>query len=148
MQQNIPRKRSDYWYFDTIDTRWNDNDIYGHLNNVTYYELVDSVINRYLIEQGSLDIKHGEIAGIIPETRCKYRKPVRFPDRLDVGLKVTRLGNSSVVYDSAVFRKEDDDASAECYFVHVFVSRRKQGQTVQIPTTLRTALTKLSDSKT
>jgi acyl-CoA thioester hydrolase len=145
MNRDLPRKRSDYWYFDTMDTRWNDNDVYGHMNNAIYYELFDSVINRYLIEHGSLDIRSGKIAGIIPETRCKYRKPVRFPDRLDVGLKVTRLGSSSVVYDSAIFRTEDDDASAECHFVHVFVSRRKQGKTVKIPSTLRTALTKLVD---
>ena len=113
------------------------------MNNVVYYELFDSVINRYLIEHGSLDIKNGEIAGIIPETHCKYRKPVRFPDRLDVGLKVTKLGRSSVVYDSAIFRKDDDDASAECYFVHVFVNRKEQGKTVEIPALLRTALSKL-----
>ena len=148
MQQEIPRKRSDYRYFDTMDTRWNDNDVYGHMNNVIYYELFDSVINRYLIEYGSLDIKNGEIAGIIPETHCKYRKPVRFPDRVDIGLKVTRLGNSSVVYDSAIFRKGDDDASAECHFVHIFVNRKEQGKTVEIPPFLRNALTQLRDDTT
>ena len=131
-----------------MDTRWNDNDVYGHMNNVIYYELFDSVINRYLIEYGSLDIKNGEIAGIIPETHCKYRKPVRFPDRVDIGLKVTRLGNSSVVYDSAIFRKGDDDASAECHFVHIFVNRKEQGKTVEIPPFLRNALNQLRDGTT
>ena len=91
MPEEKQRTRSDYSYFDTVDTRWNDNDTYGHLNNVIYYELFDTVINRYLIKFGNLDIKNGDIAGIIPETHCKYRKPVRFPDKLDVGLKVTRL---------------------------------------------------------
>ena len=80
MPEEQPRTRSDYSYFDTVDTRWNDNDTYGHMNNVIYYELFDSVINRYLIKFGNLDIKNGDIAGIIPETRCKYRKPVRYPD--------------------------------------------------------------------
>ena len=144
MPEEKPRTRSDYSYFDTVDTRWNDNDTYGHMNNVIYYELFDTVINRYLIKFGNLDIKNGDIAGIIPETHCKYRKPVRFPDKLDVGLKVTRLGKSSVTYDSALFRPEESDASAECYFVHVFVNRAQQGQPVQIPGDLRAALAQLS----
>ena len=146
MKGTEPRQRSDYHYFDRLETRWNDNDIYGHMNNVVYYEMFDSVINRYLITEGGLDIINGSTAGIIPETRCRYHKPIRFPDKLDIGLRVTRLGKSSVVYDSAIFRLEDDDAAAECYFVHVFVDRKRQNRAVPIPDSVRTALTKIDVS--
>jgi acyl-CoA thioester hydrolase len=137
---DCPRRRGDYTYFHTIETRWNDNDVYGHMNNVVYYEMFDSVINRYLIGEGGLDIVNGSALGIIPETRCRYRKPLHFPDVLDVGLRVTRLGRSSVVYDAAMFRQGDDDAAAECHFVHVFVDRADQGRTVPIPNSVRAAL--------
>ncbi len=143
MKENKPRQRADYQYFDQVDTRWNDNDIYGHMNNVVYYEMFDSVINRYLITAGCLNISNGPTAGIIPETRCRYHKPLRFPDRLDVGLRVTRLGKSSVVYDSSIFRIRDNDAAAECYFVHVFVDRKQQDRPVPIPDSVRIALTKI-----
>ncbi len=143
MKENKPRQRADYQYFDQVDTRWNDNDIYGHMNNVVYYEMFDSVINRYLITEGCLNISNGPTAGIIPETRCRYHKPLRFPDKLDVGLRVTRLGKSSVVYDSSIFRIQDDDAAAECYFVHVFVDRKQQDRPVPIPDSVRLALAKI-----
>ena len=143
MKENKPRQRADYQYFDQVETRWNDNDIYGHMNNVVYYEMFDSVINRYLITEGCLNISNGPTAGIIPETRCRYHKPLRFPDRLDVGLRVTRLGKSSVVYDSSIFRIQDNDAAAECYFVHVFVDRKQQDRPVPIPDSVRIALAKI-----
>ena len=143
MKENKPRQRADYQYFDQVETRWNDNDIYGHMNNVVYYEMFDSVINRYLITEGCLDISDGPTAGIIPETRCRYHKPLRFPDRLDVGLRVTRLGKSSVVYDSSIFRIQDNEAAAECYFVHVFVDRKQQDRPVSIPDSVRIALAKI-----
>jgi len=143
MKQTDPRKRGDYQYFDRLATRWNDNDIYGHMNNVVYYEIFDSVINRYLIVKGGLDIINGSTAGIIPETRCRYHKPIRFPETLDIGLRVTRLGRSSVVYDSAIFRPDDDDAAADCHFVHVFVDRTQQNRAVPIPDSVRAALTKI-----
>ena len=147
MKENKPRQRAEYQYFDQVETRWNDNDIYGHMNNVVYYEMFDSVINRYLITEGCLDISDGPTAGIIPETRCRYHKPLRFPDKLDVGLRVTRLGKSSVVYDSAIFRIQDNDAAAECYFVHVFVDRKQQDRPVPIPDSVRIALAKIDVNK-
>ena len=147
MKENKPRQRAEYQYFDRVETRWNDNDIYGHMNNVVYYEMFDSVINRYLITAGCLDISDGPTAGIIPETRCRYHKPLRFPDKLDVGLRVTRLGKSSVVYDSAIFRIQDNDAAAECYFVHVFVDRKQQDRPVPIPDSVRIALAKIDINK-
>ncbi len=143
MSEDVPRRRADYQYFDRVETRWNDNDIYGHVNNVVYYEMFDSVINRYLIGEGGLDIVNGPVLGIIPETRCRYRKPLRYPDILDIGLRVTRLGRSSVVYDAAMFKMDEDDAAAECYFVHVFVDRAEQDRTVPIPDPLRAALARL-----
>jgi len=143
MKENAPRLRSSYKYFHQTETRWNDNDIYGHMNNVVYYEIFDSVINRYLITEGNLNISCGSIAAIIPETRCRYHKPLRFPDTLDIGLRVSRLGNTSVIYDSAIFQIGDNTAAAECHFVHVFVDRHQQNQPVAIPDTVRKALEKI-----
>lgn len=143
MADDAPRQRADYRYFRQVETRWNDNDVYGHLNNVVYYELFDSVINRFLIDEGGLDVFNGAAIGVIPETRCKYRKALRYPDILDVGLRVTRLGRSSVIYDSAMFRLGENDAAAECHFVHVFVERDNQDQTTPIPDTVRAALAEI-----
>ena len=143
MEKPEPRLRSDYKYFHQAETRWNDNDIYGHMNNVVYYEIFDSVINRYLITEGNLNISSGSVAAIIPETRCQYHKPLRFPDILDIGLRVSRLGNTSVTYDSSIFQIGDNTAAAECHFVHVFVDRHQQNQPVSIPNTVRKALKKI-----
>lgn len=143
MTDDVPRRRADYSYFRRVETRWNDNDIYGHLNNVVYYALFDSVINRYLIDEGGLDIINGSALGVIPETRRRYRKPLRYPDLPEIGMRVTRLGRSSVVYDLSMFREGDDEAAAECHFVHVFVDRADQDRTVPIPDGVRAALERI-----
>ena len=143
MKRANPKERSDYRHFDQMETRWNDNDIYGHMNNVVYYEIFDSVINRYLVKKGKLNITSGPVAAIIPETRCLYHKPLRFPETLDIGLRVSRLGNSSVVYDSSIFRCNENTAAAECHFVHVFVDRTQQDRPLTIPKTVREALEKI-----
>ncbi len=143
MTDEAPRRRADYSYFRRVETRWNDNDIYGHLNNVVYYALFDSVINRYLIDEGGLDVVNGSVLGVIPETRCRYRKPLRYPDLPEIGMRVTRLGRSSVVYDLSMFREGDDEAAAECHFVHVFVDRADQDRTVPIPDGVRAALKRI-----
>lgn len=140
---DTPRRRGDYPVFRKIDTRWNDNDVYGHLNNVVYYALVDSVINRYLIEEGGLDIFTGRAIGIIPETRCRYRRPLRYPDIIDAGLRVVRLGRTSVVYDVGLFKDDEDEARAEGHSVHVFVDRARQDKTVPIPDNVRKALARI-----
>lgn len=143
MTDDQPRFRADYPHFRSIDTRWNDNDVYGHLNNVVYYELVDTIINRYLIHEGGLDIFAGDAIGIIPETRCRYRRPLRYPDILDAGMMVTRLGRTSVMYEVGLFRKNEDEASAIGNSVHVFVDRHRQDQPVPIPESVRTALAEI-----
>jgi len=141
-----PRTRADYLFFRQIPTRWNDNDVYGHMNNVAYYEMFDTVINRFLIEEGGLDIFTAATIGIVPETRCRYRKPLRYPDVLDAALAVARLGRTSVTYDIALFRQGEDDAAAEGHFVHVFVNRSDQARAVPIPDQIRAALARIARS--
>jgi acyl-CoA thioester hydrolase len=141
--ENAPKTRANYSYFREVSTRWYDNDIYGHVNNAVYYVYFDTVISGFLVREGQLDYVNGPTIGIIPETRCRYRKPLRFPDVIDAGLAVTRLGRTSVVYDISLFRAGEDDAAAEGHFVHVFVDRKQQDQTRPIPDDIRTALSAL-----
>ena len=136
--------RSDYKVFYPISTRWSDNDIYGHVNNVTYYSYFDTAANRYLIEEGGLDIEGGEIVGFVVNSGCAYHAPVAYPERIEVGLRVDRLGNSSVQYGIAIFREGEDQAAAHGHFVHVFVDRAAD-HSVPIPENLRVALERLLD---
>lgn len=136
------RNRAAYAAFDEITTRWADNDLYGHVNNVTYYAWFDSSVNRYLIEQGGLDI-HGarEIAYVV-NSSCDYYSPIAYPERVEAGLRVERLGNSSVVYNIGIFRRGGVDACAVGRFVHVFVNRETD-RPVPIPDAIRGALERL-----
>lgn len=131
-----------YPYVLPITTRWMDNDVYGHVNNVTYYSYFDTVANQFLIREGGLDIEHGEVIGLVVESRCFYRAPVAYPQALRGGLRVNRLGNSSVVYGLAVFGDDAPEAVAHGYNVHVFVDRATR-RPVPIPSTLRAALATL-----
>ena len=115
--------RENYKHFLTIPTRWRDNDVYQHINNVVYYEFFDTVINSYLIEHGGLDILEGESVGFAIETHCQFLAPIRFPDIVEAGLRVARIGNSSVRYEIAIFKAGDTSPVAIGYFVHVFVNR-------------------------
>ena len=115
--------RVDYPYFMVIPTRWMDNDIYGHVNNVVYYSYFDTVINRYLIEQGGLDIHAGPDIGLCVESHCGYAAPVAFPERIDAGLRVETLGRSSVRYGIGLFSQAREAPAATGWFVHVFVDR-------------------------
>lgn len=135
--------RADYPHFLAIPTRWKDNDIYGHVNNVEYYSYFDTVICHYLITVGGLDIHKGDVVGVAVETKCTYRRSVAFPDVIDAGLRVARLGNSSARYEIGLFRQGDDEIAAEGYFVHVFVTRGAQ-KPVPIPPGIRAALAKLA----
>jgi len=119
-----------------------DNDIYGHINNALYYAFFDTAINQYLIAEGGLDIVAGPVVAFAVESQCQYLRPLAFPSTLDVGMRVGKLGNSSVRYELAVFEQEQDFAAALGYFVHVFVNRETQ-QPVTIPGTLRMALERL-----
>ena len=119
-----------------------DNDVYGHVNNVVYYSYFDTVVNQYLLEAGVLDVEHGAVIGLVVETQCNYFSPIAFPDAVHAGLRVARLGSSSVRYEMGVFRNDDALASAQGHFVHVYVDRSNR-RPVALPDELRTALTAL-----
>ena len=131
--------RSAYASFLAIPTRWMDNDSYGHVNNVTYYSYFDTVVNEHLVRAGGLDIREGAAIGIVVETACRFHKPLSFPEVIDAGLCVSRLGHSSVVYGIARFRQDDDDAAATGRFVHVWVDRATR-RPIAIPGEVRVAL--------
>jgi len=134
--------RRAYPHFQPITTRWHDNDIYGHVNNVTYYSYFDSTVNAYLIEVGGLDIHNGEVVGFVVSSSCDYFASIAFPERIEIGLRVAKLGNSSVQYELAVFKQGEDQACAAGRFVHVFVERASN-RPLPIPERLRTALAAL-----
>ena len=136
--------RGDYKVFYPITTRWSDNDIYGHVNNVTYYSYFDTAANRYLIEEGGLDISDGSIVGYVVNSGCEYHAPITYPEAIEAGVRVDRLGNSSVQYGIAIFREGEDLAAAHGHFVHVFVDREAD-RSVAIPMGLRAALERLLD---
>ena len=134
--------RSDYAHFQPITTRWHDNDVYGHVNNVTYYSFFDSAVNTYLIEVGGLDIHSGPVVGFVVSSSCDYFASIAFPERIDIGLRVGKLGNSSVQYELAVFKAGEQEACAAGRFVHVFVDR-ESNRPVSIPEGLRKAMSEL-----
>jgi acyl-CoA thioester hydrolase len=123
MSRPAPTTREQYRHFQAIPTRWIDNDVYGHVNNVVYYSFFDTAVNQYLMEQGVLDIETSNIIGLVVETKCNYFSPITFPDVVHAGLNVEKLGNSSVRYGVGLFRNEDDTAAARGHFVHVYVDR-------------------------
>ncbi|WP_287028727.1 acyl-CoA thioesterase [Pseudomonas sp. UBA6310] len=131
--------RADYRHFQPVTTRWHDNDLYGHVNNVVYYSYFDSAVNTFLIERGGLDIHAGQVVGFVVSSSCDYFASIAFPERIEVGLRVARLGNSSVQYELAVFKGGEDEACAAGRFVHVFVDRQSN-RPVPIPDSLRAAL--------
>jgi acyl-CoA thioester hydrolase len=142
MDRPVALPASAFAHFAAITTRWMDNDVYGHINNVVYYSFFDTVVNGYLVAQGALDIAHGTTIGLVVETHCNYFKPVAFPDRLRAGLRVAHMGTSSVRYEVGIFRNDDDTASAQGHFVHVYVDRATS-KPVPLPDALKRALTPL-----
>jgi len=143
MSEQARHLRDDYRHFHAISTRWHDNDLYGHVNNVTYYSFFDTAVNAYLIQHGGLDIHDGEVVGFVVSSSCDYFASIAFPDAIEVGLRVARLGSSSVQYELAVFRRGEDEACAAGRFVHVFV-RRADNRPTSIPDSLRRALEALA----
>jgi acyl-CoA thioester hydrolase len=137
--------RASYKHFLTIPTRWMDNDVYGHVNNVVYYSYFDTVVNDYLMRHGGLDYRNGEIVGLVVETMCQYKKSLAFPESVDVGLRVAKIGNSSVRFEIGIFRQGDDEPAAFGHFVHVFVERAVQ-KAVAIPERIRRALEAIQNS--
>lgn len=134
--------RRDYRHFQPITTRWHDNDLYGHVNNVVYYSYFDSAVNAYLIERGGLDIHNGAVVGFVVSSACDYFASIAFPESIEVGLRVAKLGNSSVQYELAIFKAGEQEACAAGRFVHVFVER-SSNRPVAIPEPLRAALQEL-----
>jgi acyl-CoA thioester hydrolase len=132
-------QRAGYEYFAEITTRWMDNDIYGHVNNVVFYSYFDSVANQFLIERGGLDIQTAEVIGLVVASSCEYKSPVAYPELLDAGFRVNRLGNSSVEYGIGIFKQGQQSASAYGTFTHVFVDRATD-KSVPIPAQIRLAL--------
>jgi acyl-CoA thioester hydrolase len=142
MSERVAETRARYRHFVPVGTRWNDNDLYGHVNNAVYYEFFDTAVNVFLVREGRLDIHGGTVVGIVAESFCRYRKPIAYPEAIEVGLRVGRLGTSSVRYELAVFREGDDEAAADGHFVHVFVDRASMRPT-PIPAGIRTAFERI-----
>ena len=140
-----PSTRADYRAFRNLTTRWMDNDIYGHMNNVVHYSLFDSAVNGWLIEKGVLDIHAGAQIGVVVETGCRYFSELAFPDEVTAGLRVARLGSSSVRYEVGLFRNEAEEAAAEGFFVHVYVDRATR-RPLKLAPELRAALEMISIS--
>jgi acyl-CoA thioester hydrolase len=135
-------RRASYKAFLSIPTRWMDNDVYGHVNNVTYYAYFDTAVNEHLIRVAGLDIHAAAAIGVVVETACKFHKALSFPDVVDAGLRVAKLGNSSVRYEIALFRQGDEEPAATGHFVHVWVDRVTR-RPLAVPEQVRAALSTL-----
>ena len=135
-------RRENYRHFLSIPTRWMDNDVYGHVNNVTYYSYFDTVVNEYLMRFTGLDYRAKQPVGMVVETGCRFHSEIAFPDVLEVGLRVARLGNSSVTYEIAIFRDGGDAPSATGHFVHVYVVPGEM-KPVPVPDRVRKGLASL-----
>ena len=134
-----PEPRSAYRAFRTLGTRWADNDVYGHVNNVVYYSWFDTAVNAHLIEQGALDIHAGSTIGLVIETQCNYFEPLAFPENVEAGIRVSRLGASSVRYEVGLFAEGAALTAARGHFIHVYVDRETR-RPAPLPEKLRTLL--------
>ncbi|MDB5797947.1 MAG: acyl-CoA thioesterase [Paucimonas sp.] len=137
-----PQTRSAFFHHSQIATRWMDNDMYGHVNNVVYYAYFDTAVNQYLIEQGVLDPVRSKVIGLVVETQCRYHSSIAFPDMVTAGIRVGHVGSSSVRYEVGIFRNDEDVAAAEGHFVHVYVDRESNRPT-PLADNFRAALDKL-----
>jgi len=135
--------RAEYRFFLPIPTRWMDNDIYGHVNNVTYYSYFDTVVARFLLGSGAINLVDSAVIGVVVETQCRFHAPIAFPDDITAGLRVERIGNTSIRYGIAIFRGTEEEASAEGHFVHVYVDRETQRRPTPLPAVLRDAALEL-----
>ncbi len=131
--------RADYRHFHLITTRWSDNDVYGHVNNVVYYSWFDTAVNQFLIAHRVLDIERSPVIGLVIETRCNYFQAVAFPERITAGVRVAQIGNSSVRYEVGIFRENEESAAAQGHFVHVYVDRDSR-RPAAIPPAMRALL--------
>jgi acyl-CoA thioester hydrolase len=143
MSRPSPGRRADYRYFHALTTRWMDNDVFRHVNNVNYFSFFDTAVTYWELREGGVDLVDGDVHCVVAEVQCRYIASLAFPDEVTVGLRVARLGTSSVRYELAIFRNEEETASAEGYFVHVFVARGAQ-RPVPIPDITRARLERLA----
>jgi acyl-CoA thioester hydrolase len=137
-----PDKRGDYLHFRVITTRWMDNDVYGHVNNVVYYSYFDTVVGQYLVESGALNLETSGQIGYVVETQCRFFSPLSFPSIITAGLRVGHIGTSSVRYEIGIFRDDEMTASAQGHFVHVYVDRRS-AKPLPLSPALRQAVSRL-----
>ncbi|MFQ3340806.1 MAG: acyl-CoA thioester hydrolase [Flavobacteriaceae bacterium] len=142
MIEKKPIIRNNYKHFYPITTRWMDNDVFGHINNASYYSYFDTAVNKYLIEFGGLDIKKASVVGYVVQSNCNYLSGIAYPDQIEVGLRVIKIGNSSVTYGIGIFKNGEDKVCAYGEFIHVFVNRSKN-VSQKIPKDIRVALEKL-----
>jgi acyl-CoA thioester hydrolase len=139
MSKPVPYSRAAYRHFQTITTRWLDNDAYGHVNNTVYYTWFDTVVNTFLIQNNVLDIEKGACIGLVVETQCNYFSPVTYPDTVHAGLRVSKLGNSSVRYEVGIFRNNETATCAQGHLVHVYVDRNSR-KAAMVPADMRKLL--------
>ena len=139
----LQKNKEDYTFFKSYETRWRDNDVYGHMNNVVFYEFVDSIVNYWLNISGALKVPYGDVIGLVVQTQCNYFGQLAFPDPVTCGLKVKKIGKTSVTYEVGLFNPDQFYCSAQVSFVHVYVDSIDR-KPVIIPGTLATALKKIS----
>jgi acyl-CoA thioester hydrolase len=142
MSRDLFRPREAYAAFRDIPTRWADNDVYGHVNNVVYYAWFDTAVNAHLVGEGVLDILQGPVIGLVVETGCRYARPVAFPETVTAGIRVVQAGRSSVRYEIGLFTEASPDAAAEGFFIHVYVDRQTR-RPVELPADFRRVVTAL-----
>lgn len=143
MTREPPRPCSDYRAWHTLPTRWADNDIYGHVNNVVYYAWFDTAVNGELVARGLLDVAGGALIGLVVETRCRYFAPLAFPQMVEAGIRVAKLGTSSVCYEVGIFAQGTTEPAAEGHFIHVYVDRATR-RPVTLPDAWRRVLSDLA----
>ena len=144
MSDHVNRSnRAEYRHFTQITTRWGDQDPYGHINNVVYYSYCEAAISAFLVEQGTLDIASSPVVGLIVNSSCTYFSPLEFPDRINVGMRISYLGNSSARYELGLFRNDETVASAVAHIVYVYVDRVSNAS-VNIPPPVRSTLARLA----
>jgi acyl-CoA thioester hydrolase len=136
--------KSAYRYFLLIPTRWKDNDIFGHVNNVEYYSFIDTVITTFLVREGGLDIHGGSIVAVCAESHCRFKRPIAFPDTVEAGLRVAHIGRSSVRYEIGLFDEGGKEPIAEAWFIHVFLDRSER-KPQPLPDALRAALERIAN---
>jgi acyl-CoA thioester hydrolase len=141
-ERPTPEPRHAYPFFSRISTRWTDNDVYGHVNNAVYYSFFDTAVNTYLIERGALDIHAGAVIGLVVETHCNFYAPLQYPDAVEAGLRVSRVGTSSVRYEIGLFGDGAANSAAAGHFIHVYVDRQSR-RPVALPALLLDALAPL-----